>query len=60
MEAAELGLLMFCICLFGTTLYSKASPVNHLELSSTEKALLMGIAVATHRIAACLLRKGFP
>ncbi len=46
MEAAELGLLMFCICLFGTTLYSNASPVNHLELSPTEKAFLMGVAVA--------------
>jgi aquaporin Z len=46
MEAAELGILMFCICLFGTTLYSSASPVNHLDLSSTAKASLMGVAVA--------------
>jgi aquaporin Z len=46
MEAAELGLLMFGICLFGTTLYSKASPVDYLELSSTQKAFIMGVAVA--------------
>jgi aquaporin Z len=46
MEAAELGLLMFCICLFGTVLYSSASPVSRLELSFTEKATLMGLGVA--------------
>ena len=37
---------MFCICLFGTTLYSSASPVNRVYLSTTEKAFLMGGAVA--------------
>jgi len=46
MEAAELGVLMFCICLFGTTLYSSVSPVNRLDLSTKEKAFLMGVAVA--------------
>jgi hypothetical protein len=33
MEAAELGVLMFCICLFGTLLYSSASPLTPLGLS---------------------------
>jgi aquaporin Z len=46
MEAAELGVLMFCICLFGTLLYSSASPVCRLELSFIEKAALMGLGVA--------------
>ena len=46
MEAAEMGLLMFSICLFGTLIYSSASPMQHLRLSNTDKASLMGIAVA--------------
>jgi hypothetical protein len=46
MEAAELGVLMFCICLFGT-LYSSASPLDPLGLSRIDKAFLMGFAVAT-------------
>lgn len=46
MEGAELGVLMFCICPFGTVLYSTASSVSRLELSFTEKAALMGLSVA--------------
>jgi len=46
MEAAELGVLMFCICLFGTLLYSSASPLEPLALSRIDKGFLMGIAVA--------------
>jgi aquaporin Z len=47
MEALELDVLMFCICLFGTALYANASPLSDLQLTSTEKAFLMGVAVAT-------------
>ena len=46
MEAAELGVLMFCICLFGTLLYSSASPLEPLGFSRIDKGFLMGIAVA--------------
>ena len=46
MEAAELGVLMFSICLFGTLLYSSASPLAPLGLSRIDKGFLMGIAVA--------------
>jgi aquaporin Z len=46
MEAAELCALMFCICLFGTLIYSSASPIKSLGLSFTGKSFLMGIAVA--------------
>jgi aquaporin Z len=47
MEAAELGMLMFSICLFGTLLYSRVSPLEPLALSRTPKGFLMGIAVAS-------------
>jgi aquaporin Z len=47
MEAAELGVLMFSICLFGTLLYSRVSPLEPLGLSRTHKGFLMGIAVAS-------------
>jgi len=47
MEAAELGVLMFSICLFGTLLYSSASPLKPLGLSRVDKGFLMGIAVAS-------------
>jgi aquaporin Z len=46
MEASELGVLMFFTCLFGTVLYSGASPVSRLGISFTEKAALMGLSVA--------------
>jgi aquaporin Z len=46
MEAAELCLLMVSICLFGTLIYSRASPLTPLALSGTAKAFLMGIAIA--------------
>jgi hypothetical protein len=46
MEAAELGVLMFSICLFGMLLYSGVSPLEPLGLTHIEKAFLMGIAVA--------------
>jgi aquaporin Z len=47
MEAAELCVLMLGICSFGTVIYSRVSPFNSLGLLATEKAFLMGIAVAT-------------
>jgi aquaporin Z len=46
MEAAELGALMLCICLFGTFLYSKASPMARFALSRSENAVIMGMCVA--------------
>jgi aquaporin Z len=46
MEAAEIGVLMFCICLFGALIYGRASPLEPLALSSTVKSFLMGIAIA--------------
>jgi aquaporin Z len=46
MEAAELCVLMFCICLFGTVIYSGASVLKDLALSGTAKSFLMGVAVA--------------
>jgi aquaporin Z len=52
MEAAELGVLMFCICLSASLLYSSASPVKSLSLSSTTKGFLMGVLTA---IATCLI-----
>jgi aquaporin Z len=47
MEATELCVLMFCICFFGTLIYSNASPLKPLALSRTVQAFLMGIAIAT-------------
>jgi aquaporin Z len=46
MEATELGVLMFCICLFGALLYSSGSPINRFALSASNKAALIGVAVA--------------
>jgi hypothetical protein len=46
MEAAELGALMLSTCSFGTLLYSNDSPISHLDLSTSLRMLLMGIAVA--------------
>ncbi len=46
MEAAELGVLMFCICVCGTALYSNTSPVKGFGLTPTGKAFCMGIAIA--------------
>jgi hypothetical protein len=37
---------MFCICLFGTLIYSRASPLETFALSRTVKGFLMGIAIA--------------
>jgi aquaporin Z len=47
MEAAELGVLMFCTCLFSTLLYSAGSPLEKLALPERAKPVLMGVAVAT-------------
>ena len=47
MEAAELGALMFCTCLFSTLLYSAGSPLQKLALPERVKPVLMGVAVAT-------------
>jgi aquaporin Z len=46
MEAAEIGLLMFCVCLAGTVLYSSDSPLQRFPLSAGERSSLMGLAVA--------------
>ncbi len=46
MEAAELGLLMLGICLFGALTYSMRSPLRHLALSPFEASGLMGTCVA--------------
>jgi aquaporin Z len=46
MEASELGTLMLCICLFGTFLYSSASPMARFALSRSENGAMMGIGVA--------------
>jgi len=47
MEAAEVGLLMLSICVAGTLIYSRNSPVERLPLSTPERAALMGVMVAT-------------
>jgi aquaporin Z len=47
MEAAELGVLMFCTCLFSTLLYGAGSPLEKLALPERTKPVLMGVAVAT-------------
>jgi len=52
MEAAELAMLMFSICLSGALLYSRDSPLRHLSILPAAKALLMGLAVAS---ATCLI-----
>ena len=46
MEFAETCALMFCICSFGTLIYSHESPLKHWSLSSAGKSFLMGTAVA--------------
>jgi aquaporin Z len=46
MEAAELGILMLCICLFGTLIYSRASPLEPFAVSRSVKGFLMGMAIA--------------
>ena len=47
MEGAEIGSLMICICTAGVLLYSSASPIQSLALSSGTSAALMGTAVAS-------------
>jgi aquaporin Z len=47
MEAAELAVLMFCICLTGALLYGVESPLRNLPLSLPAKAAVMGVIVAT-------------
>lgn len=51
MEAAELALLMFFICSFGTVIYSYDSPLKHWGLSNVGKSFFMGIAVAVTTLA---------
>jgi aquaporin Z len=51
MEATELAVLMFCICLFGALIYSSASPLHLFALSRTVKGFLMGIAIALSTFA---------
>ena len=46
MEAAELAVLMFFICSFGTLIYSYDSPMKNWALSNVAKSFLMGIGVA--------------
>ena len=46
MEFSGTGALMFCICLFGTILYSNASPMARFALSRPENAAIMGMGVA--------------
>lgn len=46
MEFSETGALMFSICLFGTLLYSTASPMARFALLRTESATIMGLGVA--------------
>ncbi|MBB5066271.1 aquaporin Z [Granulicella mallensis] len=47
MEFSGTGALMFCICLFGTLLYSNASPLARFALSRPENAAAMGMCVAS-------------
>jgi aquaporin Z len=47
MEATELFVLMFCICVFGTLFYGDASPLRGFGLSALQAAFLMGTAVAS-------------
>jgi aquaporin Z len=47
MEFSGTGALMFCICLFGTLLYSNASPMARFALSRPENAAAMGMCVAS-------------
>ena len=46
MEAAELAVLMLCICGAGTLFYSRNSPVTNAGLSWVARSALMGITVA--------------
>jgi aquaporin Z len=46
MEAAELAMLMLCICGAGSLLYARNSPVAGVELSSVARSALMGAIVA--------------
>jgi glycerol uptake facilitator-like aquaporin len=46
MEFSGTGALMFCICLFGTILYSNTSPMARFALSRAENAAIMGVGVA--------------
>jgi aquaporin Z len=52
MEAAEVGLLMICICFAGALVYSEGSPLRHLSLPLTAKSFLMGgmVAASTYLI----------
>jgi aquaporin Z len=45
-EFSGTGALMFCICLFGTILYSNTSPMARFALSRAENAAIMGVGVA--------------
>jgi aquaporin Z len=51
MEATELAVLMFCICLFGALIYSSASPLHRFAFSRTAEGFLMGIAIALSSFA---------
>jgi aquaporin Z len=46
MEAIGLGVQMLCICIFGTLLYSSASPISRLALPRAANAAMMGVCVA--------------
>lgn len=46
MEAAELAMLMLCICGAGTLLYGRSSPLAKVELSWVIRSALMGAIVA--------------
>jgi aquaporin Z len=51
MEAGELALYMFFVCVFATLLQHPASPVRHLIVSGLFRRALMGLAVGATVIA---------
>ncbi|MFZ0589283.1 MAG: aquaporin, partial [Bryobacteraceae bacterium] len=46
MESAQIGALMFCICLSATLLYGSESPLRALAIRTSVKPFIMGTAVA--------------
>jgi aquaporin Z len=51
MEAAELAMLMLCICCAGALFYSRKSPLANLDLSWCARTAMMGVSVAAATFA---------
>ena len=54
MEAGELGLYMFLVCMFTTLLQHPTSPVRHLVPTAIVRRAIMGLLVGSTVVAIIL------